>query len=178
MRDDAGDTIYTIGHSNHRWERFAELLTGRGIELLVDTRSRPASRYAPFANARVLPGLLEDAGIDYRFMGDALGGKPADPSMYDGNGKPDYRRMRAQDDFQEGISQLAGMASRQRVAILCSEEDPTKCHRRLLLGPALEERGVKSLHIRADGSLDSASALGGKKAYERQGMLPILSETG
>lgn len=168
MQDNAGNTIYTIGHSNHRWERFSDLLARRGIELLVDTRSRPVSKYAPFANARNLPGLLEDAGIGYYFMGDMLGGKPADPSMYDDKGKPDYRRMRALDDFQEGISRLVGMASRQRVAILCSEEDPTKCHRRLLIGPALEERGVKSLHIRGDGSLHGASALGGKKAYERQ----------
>ena len=82
------------------------------------------------------------------------------------------------DDFQEGVSQLVGMATRQRVAILCSEEDPTKCHRRLLIGPALEERGVKSLHIRGDGSLHGASALGGKKAYERQlqGTLPFSED--
>lgn len=168
MADDDGSAIYTIGHSNHEWEAFADLLKRHGIELLVDTRSRPASRYAAFANIPVLPGLLEAEGIDYQFMGGALGGKPADASLYDSKGKPDYRRMRMQDEFQEGIAILAGMAARQRVAILCSEEDPTKCHRRLLIGPALEEQGVKSLHIRADGALNNADSLSGKKAYQRQ----------
>ena len=72
--------IYSIGHSNHKWEIFLELLKQNGIELLVDTRSKPVSSYAPFANIRVLPGLLEDEGIDYLFMGDSLGGKPTSRS--------------------------------------------------------------------------------------------------
>ena len=166
--------IYTIGHSNHAWETFAELLKENDIELLVDTRSRPVSRFAPFANIRTLPTLLEDAGIDYEFMGGALGGKPADKRFYDAKGKPDYRKMRELDEFQEAISRLVSMASRRETAILCSEEDPTNCHRRLLIGPALENEGVKSLHIRGDGSVESADALGGKKyAQQLQGAFRI-----
>ena len=166
--------IFTIGHSNHNWEDFAELLKHNGVELLVDTRSKPVSRFAPFANARTLPALLEDVGIDYKFMGGALGGKPADKRFYDAKGKPDYRRMSELDEFQEAISQLASMASRRQTAILCSEEDPTNCHRRLLLGVALEKEGVTSLHIRGDGSVDSMDTLGGKKyAQQLQGTFRI-----
>ena len=143
--------IFTIGHSNHTWDSFAPLLADNGVELLVDTRTRPVSRFAPFANHRTLPDLLEGAGIDYEFMGGPLGGKPQNPAMYDSAGKPDYHKMRALDDFQEAISQLAGMASRRATAILCSEEDPSQCHRLLLIGPALEEEGCQLLHIRADG---------------------------
>ena len=84
--------IFTIGHSNHNWEDFAELLRHNDIELLVDTRSKPVSRFAPFSNARIMPALLEEVGIDYEFMGGILGGKPADPRFYDAKGKPDYRR--------------------------------------------------------------------------------------
>ena len=96
--------IFTIAHSNHTWESFSPLLADNGIELLVDTRTSPVSRYAPFANHRTLPDLLEAVGIDYEFMGGPLGGKPQNPAMYDSAGKPDYHKMRALDEFQEAIS--------------------------------------------------------------------------
>lgn len=167
--------IYTIGHSNHTWESFLPLLKQQGIEFLVDTRSRPVSSYAPFANIRTLPNLLEDAGIDYAFMGDSLGGKPDDPSCYDAEGKPDYRKMRLKDNFQDGIRQLLRMAENSVTALMCAEEDPSKCHRRLLIGPALVEQGVELHHIRADGSVQTSDALGHKKVYQSQlqGMLPL-----
>jgi uncharacterized protein (DUF488 family) len=157
--------LYTIGHSNHTWERFRDLLKANGITLLVDSRSRPTSGYAPFASYEILPGLLEKEGIEYTFMGDTLGGKPADRSMYDSKGKPDYHKMRSTDSFEAGIGQLIRISETETTAIMCAEEDPTKCHRRLLLGPALEERGVTLLHIRGDGTVDGQADLGAKKAY-------------
>ena len=84
-------SVYTIGHSNHSWDTFKELLTANGIELLVDVRSRPVSRFAPFSNKRVFPALLETVGIEYHFMGDSIGGRPHDQSLYDAEGKPDYQ---------------------------------------------------------------------------------------
>ncbi len=160
--------IYTIGHSNHSWETFLPLLRENGIELVVDTRTNPVSRFAPFANHRTLPSLLESAGIDYEFMGGPLGGKPRDPSMYDAKGNPDYRKMRSTDEFEEAIDQLAGMASRRRTAVLCSEEDPTACHRLLLLGPALEERGCVQRHVRKDGRALATGELSVRKKYGQQ----------
>ena len=160
--------IYTIGHSNHSWETFAPLLLDNGIELVVDTRTNPTSGFAPFANHRTLPDLLESVGIDYEFMGGLLGGKPRDRSMYDAKGKPDYRKMRSHDEFQDGIDQLAGMASRRRTAILCSEEDPTLCHRRLLLGPSIEAAGCGLLHIRANGAVQKNALLPREDRYNQQ----------
>ncbi len=167
--------IYTIGHSNHSWEKFLELLRQQGIQLLVDTRSKPVSGYAAFANIRVMPDLLEREGIDYAFMGDSLGGKPDDPSCYDADGKPDYRKMREKEDFQLGIKQLLRLSENSLTVLMCAEEDPSKCHRRLLLGPALEAEGVTLLHIRADGSVQGAEKLSARKAYESQlqGRLPL-----
>ena len=170
--------IFTIGHSNHTWEAFAALLRQHGIQVLVDTRSNPQSRWAPFASAGTLPSLLEGEGIRYVFMGNSLGGKPADPSAYDANGKPDYRKMRATDEFQRGIGELLDLAEGAALALMCAEEDPGKCHRRLLIGPALEQRGVALIHIREDGSVQSSDAVGNRKAYNRQlqGALPFTED--
>jgi uncharacterized protein (DUF488 family) len=42
---------------------------------------------------------------------------------------------------------------RFRVAMLCSEEDPAVCHRALLVGRVLRERGAEVAHIRGDGRI-------------------------
>ena len=161
--------IFTIGHSNHTWESFAPLLADNEIELLVDTRTRPVSRFAPFANHRTLPDLLEGAGIDYEFMGGPRWeASRRIPAMYDSAGKPDYHKMRSPDEFQEAISQLVGMASRRRTAILCSEEDPSQCHRLLLLGPSLEENGCRLLHIRKYGQVQGTGRLSLGNRYRKQ----------
>ncbi len=160
--------IFTIGHSSHTWESFSPLLLASEIELLVDVRSNPVSRFAPFANHRTLPDLLESIGIDYEFMGGPLGGKPDNQTMYDAKGKPDYHKIRALDEFQDAIDQLAGMASRRRTVILCSEEDPSLCHRRLLLGPSLEAAHCEPLHIRGDGTIQNNDQLPRGKHYLQQ----------
>ncbi|MEK9970691.1 MAG: DUF488 domain-containing protein, partial [Ferrovibrio sp.] len=64
-------TIFTIGHSNQTAERFAALLRQHGITLLADVRSAPASRHAPQFNRIALARNLEDAGIGYRWFGEA-----------------------------------------------------------------------------------------------------------
>ena len=145
-------TLYTIGHSNHTWEAFLDLLRQHHVEVLVDVRSNPASRFARFANRRRLPQLLEQAGIRHLWMGESLGGKPADPALHDSDGAPDYEKIRMQPVFADGIEQLARRARTVSVAIMCAEEDPVKCHRTLLIAPALVDRGVSVAHIRKDGS--------------------------
>ena len=47
---DAPGSVYTIGHSNHTLEVFVGLLQSHHIEVLIDTRSAPFSRYAPHFN--------------------------------------------------------------------------------------------------------------------------------
>lgn len=111
-------TIYTIGHSNHEIERFIELLKGAGIHTVVDVRSQPYSRWAGQFNREGLARMLERAGFAYRWMGDALGGRPADSSLYadesdESSGKharPDYALMAASAAFQAGLDKLLALA--------------------------------------------------------------------
>ena len=55
-------TIYTIGHSTITIERFVDLLRSYSIQVLVDTRSQPHSRYAPQFNHGSLKTSIEPAG--------------------------------------------------------------------------------------------------------------------
>ena len=84
-------------------------------------------------------------------MGDSIGGKPADLALYDSNCQPDYAKIAAGDDFQRGIAGLLELADGLQTAVMCAEEDPANCHRNLLIGPELRERGIELLHIRKRG---------------------------
>ena len=116
------------------------------------------SRWAPFANKRTLPALAEREGIRYVFLGDSLGGKPEDPTQYDAKGKPDYRKIRAARFFQDGLDELVKLSENTRTSIMCAEEDPSKCHRLLLIGPALEGRGIGLMHIRKHSSVQRSQS--------------------
>ncbi len=147
------NSVFTIGHSNHAAERFFGLLKGHGIEVLVDTRSHPYSRHAPRFNARALEAALSRDGIGYLFLGGELGGRPEGGEFYDAKGRVDYGLVGCSGPFLDGISRLEQELRTSTVALLCSEEDPTRCHRRLLVGRALEELGFTLRHIRGDGSI-------------------------
>ena len=151
--------LYSIGHSSHLWEEFVSLLRLHGIAVLVDVRSQPYSRWAPQFNRETLARALEQEGIRYVFMGDVLGGRPTDPSLYqaapedDAHGpRPDYERMAALPAFQEGLRKLIDLAAQHPAAMMCSEGDYEHCHRALLITPHLLARGVRVIHIQPDGS--------------------------
>ena len=146
-------TIYTIGHSSHSAEVFADLLVQHAIEVLVDVRSAPYSRYAPQFDRDILQRTLNQAGFKYLFLGRELGGRPANPGYYDADGHVLYSRITADPAFIAGIERLERGMPEFRIALMCGEEDPAHCHRRLLVTRVLIERGHEVLHIRGDGRL-------------------------
>lgn len=147
--------IFTIGHSNHPPEKFAGLLQEHGIEVVVDVRSHPYSRYAPHFNERELKDALAGYGIKHLFLGRELGGRPDTDEFYDSEGRVDYAKVARTPEFLESISRLERGIADHRVALLCSEENPGDCHRRLLVGHVLAGRGVSVRHIRGDGSIQA-----------------------
>ena len=146
--------IHTIGHSDHDTPTFVDLLHQHGITLVADVRSQPYSRWAHQFNREVLTHNLQDAGIAYRFMGDALGGRPSDPTPHDpGQERADYRRVERAEGYQAAIDQLIKLAHTERVAVMCSEGDHRQCHRHLLIAQTLLSRDIHVLHIQPDGKV-------------------------
>jgi uncharacterized protein (DUF488 family) len=144
--------IHTIGHSDHDTAAFIALLRQHDITLVADVRSQPYSRWTPQFNREILARDLEEAGVAYVHLGDALGGRPSDPALYDpGQERPDYRRVEQTDDYQAGIDRLLDLARAERVAVMCSEGDHRQCHRHLLVTQTLLARGARVLHIRPNG---------------------------
>jgi len=154
------NTIYTIGHSNHSSETFVRLLTEAKIEVLVDVRSNPSSSWVSYANPRDLKHILEAAGIKYLYLGDVLGGRPDDPECYNlQTGKADYQAMQSKALFQKGLRRLLEGLKKHRICVMCAEENPTSCHRNLLVGEGLRREGIKLLHIRGTGQIQTDDEL-------------------
>ena len=144
-------TLHTIGHSNMEIEAFINLLERGRTELVADVRSTPYSRRVPHFNREKLAKALTLRNIGYVFMGEQLGGRPKADRLYDEEGRADYRLMALEAGFQEGIQQLARTASKHRTVLLCTEKDPLRCHRALLVTPALERAGISVTHLLENG---------------------------
>lgn len=167
-------TVYTIGHSNHPLEAFVALLRRHDIAMLADVRSYPASRWVPHFNRKALDAALEAHGIGYRWLGDGLGGKRDDPALLTADGKPDYAKIATLADFRARLDQVAALIAERRVALMCAEEDPMRCHRKHLVGAALSDRGIAVLHIRRDGSVVPDEDLAAPSPKQRTAQLGLF----
>ena len=134
------------------------MLRAHGIEVLADVRSVPRSRYNPQFNRETLPDQLAEAGIEYRHMA-GLGGlrKPRKDSPNTGwrndsfRGYADYMQTA---EFERNVSELMALAAERRVAIMCAEAVPWRCHRSMI-SDAVMARGGEVRHIM---SADKADA--------------------
>lgn len=167
--------VWSVGHSNHSIEAFLRLLEGHHIAVLCDVRSQPFSRFSPQFNQRALQRVLRQRGIAYVHLGEALGGRPPEPELYDAEGYVSYTRLRQLDRFQKGLEQLIELTTRGRVAVMCAEEDPRACHRWLLVGWALADAGIPMHHIRADGSVEDlpVEGTGQLSMFEQERRSPV-----
>ena len=151
--------IWTVGHSNHRLDHVLGLLDSEQIAYVVDVRSYPYSRVASQFNRESLAHELSVHEVGYLFLGNELGGRPDRPEHYDAQGHALYGPMSQQAEFQAALKRLCDASSDHRIALLCSEADPTHCHRRLLVGKVLAEKGVTLRHILADGRVLAEEAI-------------------
>lgn len=150
--------VLTIGHSTLPYERFLELLRRANVTAIADVRSAPYSRQFPQFNRETLSNELRADGIAYVFLGKELGGRPSERQFYC-DGIADYERMARTVDFARGLERVIEGAKKYRIALMCSERDPLDCHRCLLLGRALAQRGLRLGHILGDGRVVSHSEI-------------------
>lgn len=145
-------TLYSIGYGNRPWDKVRDLLTERNCGYLIDVRSNPFSKFNPSFGKESLLASCGQAGIQYVFMGDTLGGKPVSDEHFDLDGKVNYSFLAAGDDFRRGLARLVNANKQEKnVCIMCSELRPEECHRCKLIGCELSKQGIDVLHIDESG---------------------------
>ncbi|OCH98306.1 DNA repair protein [Legionella jamestowniensis] len=128
--------LYTIGHSNRKLQDFLDLLTHYKISKLVDVRTIPKSRYVPWFNKESLADSLKEISVKYQHV-PALGGlrSPKADSINLGwhnlsfRAYADYMQTK---EFFSALKDLNAMTANERVAIMCAEAVPWRCHRSLI----------------------------------------------
>lgn len=152
-----GVHLLTIGHSTRTLEELVELLVGHGVEILADVRTVPRSRHNPWFSMDVLSRELPARGIRYEHIA-ALGGlrrpRPDSPNAAWRNesfrGYADYMLTPG---FEEGLAALRALCDEGRVAIMCAEAVPWRCHRSLI-ADVLTVRGARVEHVMGPGRAD------------------------
>lgn len=142
-------TLYSIGHGHKTVDELINELHSFSIQYLIDVRSSPFSKWAPHFNRGVIEQIFKNTGIIYYYMGDSIGGRPLCDDCYDENGFFDYKKMAEAPVFKKGLQRLINANTKgYKVAVMCSESDPSLCHRSKLIGrELLSEHGIDMNHI-------------------------------
>jgi uncharacterized protein (DUF488 family) len=129
--------LYTIGHSTHTLQEFLDILDAYQIRHIVDVRTIPKSRHVPWFNEKELEASLQIKNINYTHLS-KLGGlrRTVKNSINMGwhnasfRGFADYMKT---PEFFEGLKELNGLIRKgHKVAIMCAEAVPWRCHRSLI----------------------------------------------
>ena len=142
--------IFTIGHSTRSSDELVALLREHGISLLAVIRRFPGSkRYPHFASEAMAAWLLEN-GISYIHMPE-LGGrrKPLADSRNTAWRNEQFRAYAdymASAEFRTAMEKLLALGANERLAIMCAEAVPWRCHRNLV-ADELVRRGIEVIHI-------------------------------
>ena len=138
--------IYTIGHSTRPLQELIAMLQGHGIQRLVDVRTMPRSRHNPQFNTDTLPAGLAAVGIAYTHMAGLGGLRPQRKNSINLGWRNASFRAYADymqtEEFAENIQQAIAMGSEDRIALMCAEAVPWRCHRSLV-ADALLVRGIE-----------------------------------
>ncbi|MEO6866471.1 MAG: DUF488 domain-containing protein [Gaiellales bacterium] len=154
MSDSSAPTIFTIGHSNRELVEFTDLLEEQGIERLIDIRAFPGSRRNPHFGTDALADSVHALAMEYVHLRD-LGGRRRTPADAPGIGCGDawrnasfrsYAEYVQSPEYEQALDELIAMAGEQRVAIMCSEAVPWRCHR-WLVSDTLVARGIRVVHV-------------------------------
>jgi uncharacterized protein (DUF488 family) len=127
--------IFTLGTGRRSEEDFVEILLSYGIQVLVDVRRFPKSKMPAF-NRQYLEDLLKKEGIQYRYLGNELGGFR----------KGGYEAYTLTDDFRKSVDEIEDIAVDSVTVLICAERFPWKCHRRWI-SRELQRRGWRVEHI-------------------------------
>lgn len=144
--------IWTIGHWTCPVEEFLRPLQEHGIGLLVDVRAHPGSRRNPQFGSDAMAQWLPEADIAYLHLAE-LGGRRrkqgVDPAVNAGWKNASFRNYAdytLTEGYEEGIARLTALARDSRIAVMCGEPMPWRCHR-LLISNTLAARGWTVWHL-------------------------------
>ncbi|MBC7080714.1 MAG: DUF488 domain-containing protein [Thermoplasmatales archaeon] len=126
-----GKIIFSIGHSNRSKEEFLSLLEKYGIEAIADVRRFPSSKFEIYKKENIKKILGKIEYLHFENLGGFRHG---------------YAKWMETEEWRKDYEKLKKIAEIKKVAIMCAEKFPFRCHRRHILRK-MEEEGWKVINI-------------------------------
>lgn len=130
---------------------FIAHIQAHNITHIIDIRSIPYSKHAPWSSKSRLAELLRPFHIHYTYLGHKLGGKK---QCLDTIAR--QKGVTSQAMFNSAIQKLLQLSEHRNLALLCAEADPAYCHRQSVLAQTFLDAKISVLHILKDGALKEA----------------------
>jgi uncharacterized protein (DUF488 family) len=150
VKQDSQPVVLTVGHSTRPLAEFLALLVAHSVTRLIDVRTVPRSRHNPQFNRDTFAAALEVAGIHYAHIAGLGGFRRAGPESLNlgwrnasFRGYADYMQTA---EFAQNLASLMNLAKQERVALMCAEAVPWRCHRSLI-SDALVVHGIRAEEI-------------------------------
>ena len=131
----SGEVVCTLGTSYRTSDEFLALLKDVVVEVMVDVRRFPKSRFKNFIRDG-LSRLFERKGFNYIYLGE-------EPRGYRRKG---YEAYVGTEEFWKGLTKLEELACERSVVILCAERLPWRCYR-MFISRELERDRFKVAHV-------------------------------
>lgn len=149
--------LLTVGHGTAGQAEFIQLLSGAGIQALVDVRIAPGSRKFPHFSRDLLAEWLPAAGVEYRWEKRLGGFRKLPPDSPDVALRNEsfraYAAYMRSPELLAALGELITQAREQSVAIMCGETVWWRCHRRLIADHLVLLDGVDARHLMPGGKL-------------------------
>ena len=147
--------VMTIGHSTRTLAEFIRLLQAHGVSRVVDVRTVPRSRHNPQFNKDSLPGELQKVGLEYIHLPGLGGLRHTNTGSLNAGWRNSCFRSYADymqtPEFERSLDELILLAKKERVALMCAEAVPWRCHRSLV-ADALSVRDIAAIEILSESS--------------------------
>ncbi len=143
-------TLYTIGFTKKPASEFFRLLKESGARRLVDVRLNPGGQLSGFAKQGDLAYFLHElCGMDYVHMPELAPTRPILDGLRKGHRHwPTYEREFLALMDERRVAETVDRESLANSVLLCSEDSPERCHRRLVAEHLRERWGdVEVVHL-------------------------------
>lgn len=124
--------VLTLGHADRSLDELLALLVRHQVTALIDVRAQPHSVQHPQFDEDSLRPATVAKDIIYHWAGRQLGEQRQANANSPHVALPECLRGYADymetGDFARAAAQLMNMASREVIAILCAEPEPSDCH--------------------------------------------------
>lgn len=146
--------IFAIGHSNYPYEKLIDMIKKYNVNCVVDIRETPYSKYNVQYNREALKESLNKDGFLYIYMGYEFGAKRQTRESYNEEGYADFKKVIKEELFKKGVERLKkGIEMGYRIVLLGAMQEPTRCHRSIMVGRYLNEKGLDVRYILHEGNL-------------------------